>query len=52
MIHVLRYALIALYAVLCGSAALVDTLPIPWRFVAKRELVWIPFFGWALAATR
>ena len=33
-------------------AALVDTLPIPWKFVAKRELVWIPFFGWALAASR
>ena len=32
-------------------AALVDTLPIPWRFVAKRELVWIPFFGGALAAS-
>ncbi len=33
-------------------AALIDTLPIPWKFVAKRELVWIPFFGWALAAAR
>jgi 1-acyl-sn-glycerol-3-phosphate acyltransferase len=30
-------------------AAIVRTLPIPWRFVAKRELVRIPFFGWALA---
>jgi 1-acyl-sn-glycerol-3-phosphate acyltransferase len=28
--------------------ALVLTLPIPWRFVAKRELTWVPFFGWAL----
>lgn len=28
--------------------ALVATLPISWRFVAKRELTWIPFFGWAL----
>ncbi len=36
MIYVPRYALIALYTVLWGSAALVDTLPIPWRFVAKR----------------
>jgi 1-acyl-sn-glycerol-3-phosphate acyltransferase len=29
--------------------AIVATLPVPWRFVAKRELTWIPFFGWALA---
>ena len=28
--------------------ALVSTLPINWRFVAKRELTWVPFFGWAL----
>lgn len=31
-------------------AALVHTLPVHWRFVAKRELLRIPFFGWALAA--
>lgn len=30
-------------------AALVHVLRIPWRFVAKRELLWVPFFGWALA---
>ena len=30
------------------TAAIVATLHVPWRFVAKRELVWIPFFGWAL----
>lgn len=29
-------------------AAIVSTIPVSWRFVAKRELVWIPFFGWAL----
>jgi 1-acyl-sn-glycerol-3-phosphate acyltransferase len=29
--------------------AIVATLPVHWRFVAKRELLWIPFFGWALA---
>jgi 1-acyl-sn-glycerol-3-phosphate acyltransferase len=29
--------------------ALVLTLPVSWRFVAKRELTWIPLFGWALA---
>ncbi len=28
--------------------ALVATLPVSWRFVAKRELTYIPFFGWAL----
>jgi 1-acyl-sn-glycerol-3-phosphate acyltransferase len=31
------------------TAAIVSTLPFSWRFVAKRELTWIPFFGWALA---
>jgi len=30
-------------------AAIVETLPVDWRFVAKRELVLIPIFGWALA---
>jgi 1-acyl-sn-glycerol-3-phosphate acyltransferase len=29
--------------------AIVLTLPTSWRFVAKRELTWIPFFGWAIA---
>jgi 1-acyl-sn-glycerol-3-phosphate acyltransferase len=29
-------------------AAVVATLPVSWVFVAKRELTWIPFFGWAL----
>jgi 1-acyl-sn-glycerol-3-phosphate acyltransferase len=28
--------------------AIVQTLPISFRFVAKKELTWIPFFGWAL----
>jgi 1-acyl-sn-glycerol-3-phosphate acyltransferase len=28
--------------------AMVLTLPVSWRFVAKRELTWIPFFGWAV----
>jgi 1-acyl-sn-glycerol-3-phosphate acyltransferase len=30
-------------------AAIVASYPASWRFVAKRELTWIPFFGWALA---
>ncbi len=29
--------------------AIVLTIPVKWRFVAKRELAWIPLFGWALA---
>jgi 1-acyl-sn-glycerol-3-phosphate acyltransferase len=29
-------------------AGLIATLPVSWRFVAKKELTWIPFFGWAL----
>jgi 1-acyl-sn-glycerol-3-phosphate acyltransferase len=31
-------------------AAIVATLPHSWRFVAKRELAWVPFFGWAMVA--
>jgi len=30
------------------TAAIVSTLPVSWRFVAKRELLFVPFFGWAL----
>ncbi len=30
-------------------AAIIDTFPQTWRFVAKRELLHVPFFGWALA---
>jgi 1-acyl-sn-glycerol-3-phosphate acyltransferase len=32
--------------------ALIATLPVAWRFVAKRELTWIPVFGWALVLGR
>ena len=28
--------------------AVIQTLPISFRFVAKKELIWIPIFGWAL----
>ncbi len=30
---------------------LVSVLPVHTRFVAKRSLFWIPFFGWSLAAS-
>lgn len=38
---------------LVDIAALVDTLPpsVSWRFVAKRELVRVPVFGWCLVTT-
>lgn len=38
---------------LVDIAAIVDTLPpsVSWRFVAKRELVRVPIFGWCLVAT-
>jgi len=29
--------------------AIVLSFPHSWRFVAKRELQWVPFFGWVLA---
>jgi 1-acyl-sn-glycerol-3-phosphate acyltransferase len=33
-------------------AAIIRTVPLPsFHFVAKRELGWIPFFGWALASS-
>ncbi len=31
--------------------ALISTLPIPYRWVVKKELLKIPFFGWGLAGT-
>lgn len=38
---------------LVDIAALVDTLPpsVSWRFVAKKELVRVPIFGWCLVTT-
>ncbi len=30
-------------------AALIQTIPVQFRFVAKRELARVPFFGWAMA---
>ncbi len=28
--------------------AIIQTIPVSWRFVAKKELTWIPIFGWSL----
>jgi len=36
---------------LLDIAALIRTLPVDFRFVAKKELVRVPFFGWALWAS-
>ena len=42
------------YVVMCNHQSVIDigalvlTLPLRWRFVAKKELLRIPFFGWAL----
>jgi len=38
---------------LIDIAAIIDTLPpsVSWRFVAKKELVRIPIFGWCLVTT-
>jgi 1-acyl-sn-glycerol-3-phosphate acyltransferase len=33
-------------------AAIVRTLPLQWKFVAKRELTRVPFFGWAVALSK
>ncbi len=46
------------YIFMCNHQSVADigvlilTLPVSWRFVAKRELLKIPFFGWAVAASR
>jgi len=44
------YVVMANHQSVFDTAAIVATLPISFRFVAKRELSWIPFFGWALVA--
>ncbi len=38
---------------LVDIATIIDTLPpaVPWRFVAKKELVRVPIFGWCLITT-
>jgi 1-acyl-sn-glycerol-3-phosphate acyltransferase len=44
------YVLMSNHQSVFDIAAIVTTWPEDFRFVAKRELTWIPFFGWALAA--
>jgi 1-acyl-sn-glycerol-3-phosphate acyltransferase len=44
------YVLMSNHQSVFDIAAIVTTWPVDFRFVAKRELTWIPFFGWALAA--
>jgi 1-acyl-sn-glycerol-3-phosphate acyltransferase len=43
------YVLMSNHQSVFDIAAIVTTWPVDFRFVAKRELTWIPFFGWALA---
>ena len=43
------YVLMSNHQSVFDVAAFVATWPVSFRFVAKRELTWIPFFGWALA---
>jgi 1-acyl-sn-glycerol-3-phosphate acyltransferase len=44
------YVLMSNHQSVFDIGAIIATLPISFRFVAKRELTWIPFFGWALVA--
>lgn len=43
------YVLMSNHQSVFDIAAIVTTWPVDFRFVAKRELTWIPFFGWTLA---
>lgn len=46
------YVFMSNHASVWDSTAIVATIPVSWRFVYKKELAWIPFFGWALLAHR
>lgn len=46
------YVLMSNHQSVFDIAAIVSTWPRSFRFVAKRELTWIPFFGWALVVGR
>jgi 1-acyl-sn-glycerol-3-phosphate acyltransferase len=45
------YVFMANHQSVFDVAVIVHTLPVSFRFVAKRELTRIPFFGWALLAS-
>jgi 1-acyl-sn-glycerol-3-phosphate acyltransferase len=47
-VHALRSTIILIYVVRYLLVALIHSLPVEWKFVAKKELLWIPFFGRAL----
>jgi 1-acyl-sn-glycerol-3-phosphate acyltransferase len=44
------YVVMANHQSLFDIAAIAHTLPSSWRFVAKRELARVPFFGWGMVA--
>lgn len=44
------YVVMANHQSLFDIAAIAFTLPLSWRFVAKRELARVPFFGWGMVA--
>ncbi len=43
------YVLMSNHQSVIDIAAIIATMPVSFRFVAKRELLRIPFFGWTLA---
>ncbi|MGH0028645.1 MAG: lysophospholipid acyltransferase family protein [Myxococcota bacterium] len=43
------YVLMSNHQSVFDVAAIIASWPGSFRFVAKRELTWVPFFGWALA---
>jgi len=47
-VHALRSTIIVIYVVRYLLVALIHSLPVEWKFVAKQELLWIPFIGRAL----
>ncbi len=46
------------YVFMANHASMIDIwavfvgVPVPFRFIAKKQLSWIPIFGWAMAAGR
>ena len=46
------YVFMANHQSVFDIAAIIATLPVSWKFVYKKELAWIPFFGWAIWLNR